>query len=149
MLNQGRQSQAKAAGNLWADRLVQPTGASCPTCHIVCIIEGAYRACTLKAAVQTTSHCPCEARGQGFLTVTATIPPLLPLGEPPGEDPRGPHHARKIEGPHEISRHLGRRRCTVDRQRNGILLPEAAEARQSGLFRRAISQPRHVSNDRC
>jgi len=47
MFNQGRRSQAKAAGNLWADRLAQPSGASCPTCHIVCIIEGDDRAYTL------------------------------------------------------------------------------------------------------
>src|ERR1017187_5817036 len=147
MSNQGRWSQARAAGNLWADRLAQPSGALCPICHIVCIFEGDDRAYTLQAAVKTTSHCPCEARGQGFLTIIATIPPLLLLGEPSGEDPRGPHHSGKGQGPHKISRRIGRRRCATDRLRHGILLPEAAEARQSWLFRPAISQPRHISND--
>src|SRR5664280_19362 len=65
-------------------------------------------ACILQATIQTTSPAACEAVGEDCLSVTSTVPALLPLGEPSGKNSRGAYHTRKSEGQDGPSGCLGR-----------------------------------------
>src|ERR1035441_7717113 len=74
--------------------------------------------------------------------VVKALPSFLLLRRPLQEDAFGARHSRAGSGCRRSPWRPGGRRRGIDEQRHGLLLHEAAQARQSGFHRAAVGEPR-------